>query len=250
MKISGTTFIHNGVEHDYCFEECVRSLLGVCDQVIVVEAASTDNTRAVLESIGDPRLEIVSAEWNPKPLMRAGEVDWTKDLAEIARAKAIHPMNLYVQADEVVHEDDYSLIRSMAESGDAISLHRLNFWTSAFKLAPAGHVCGVDICRLAPRDRKVVWGSEHLEDQGVQCSGIRLFHYGFIRKGSGFRKKSEIMGQNFMGTIDPIIYEYETKGPEALKTCFQENALQPYEGTHPTVAHGWLRERGFLIPKD
>lgn len=245
MKLGGTTFIHNGVEHDYCFEESIRSLLGVCDEVVVVEAASTDDTLKRIQAINDPKIKIVSAPWLQSPLIRETNTDWTKDLAELARSNLTAPMNLYLQGDEVLHEEDYPLIRTLAAQWKPRYFQRLNFWLDDSHLAPHGHVCGHRVCRLAPSDRRVIWGSESLEDSSAQDSDVRIFHYGFIRKGEGFRKKSEIMGKNFIGAIDPIIYNYEKEGPMALKNLFK-GQLIPYTGSHPSIASDWLKEREYL----
>lgn len=248
MNLSGITFIHNAVEYDYCVEECVLSMLGCCDEVIAVEAASTDETRARLEAIAatNPRLRIVSAEWKPGPLSQANNIDWTRDLGEIGRLAAKGNSVLYLNADEVMHEEDYDVIRRMADGSTGWMMPRYNFWMDPQHLVPHGRVCGHILCRLGPRHFPVAWGCEALEPRGVvRPSKVAVYHYGFLRKAVGFRKKSEIMGQNFVGTIDPIIYEVEKEGIKAMRKCWSAEEDIPFNGTHPAVMKPWLVERGY-----
>ena len=249
MQLSGITFIHNGVEHDYCFEEAIWSMLAVCSEVVCVEAGSTDATLEKLWAIqtADARLRIIQTEWLPKPLVRETNTDWTKDLADLARNAAVHPMVLYIQADEVLHEKDSAAIKQMAATGKAYLLRRLNFWVDPWHLVPPGRVCGHYVNRLAPKESPVSWGSEHLVAPHAMMSEVDLFHYGFIRDGAAFRKKSEIMHKNFMGVVDPIIYEAEKHGIAHLRHAWPESELLNYNGSHPQVAKNWLGRHGFDV---
>lgn len=245
MKISGITFIHNGVEFDYCFEEAIRSMLPVCDEVVVVEAESTDETREVLESIDDPKIRIIEAPWKPAPLNSETNTDWTKDLGEIARLAAIHPYVVYVQGDEVLHEKDYGKIRDHANSMRPYFVHRYNFWMDTHRLIPHGKCCGHWVCRLAPRNTKVFYGSESLDPTHAHGTDIGLYHYGFLRKITPFRKKAEIMLPNFCGSMDPRIYQAEKEGIQSFRQYWPAHEDIPFAGTHPAAAHQWLKERGY-----
>lgn len=250
MNLSGFTFIHNAVEFDYCVEECVLSMLGCCDEVIAIEASSTDTTRERLNAIAerDPRLRIITAQWTPAPLSREHNIDWTRDLGEIGRLAALGRSILYLNADEVMHEKDYAEIRRMADGKTSWMLPRYNFWQDPQHLVPHGRVCGHILWRLAPRKCPVAWGCEALEPcRPMSPSEVGVYHYGFIRKPDGFRKKSEIMGQNFIGTIDPIIYEVEKEGIKAMRRCWSPAEDIPFTGTHPALMKPWLTARGYTV---
>lgn len=249
MKLSGITFIHNGVDHDYCFEECLVSMLGICDEVVCVESGSTDETPQKLAYLLNrfDHLKIVQADWKPVPLVKSQNIDWTMDLANLARENATGGMVIYAQADEVLHEKDYTEIRRMTETKRCYTLDRLNFWIDPWHLVPDGRVCGKHICRIAPRRYEIAWGSEHIACNDAEKSAVNLFHYGFIREGSAFRKKSEVMSQNFIGTIDPIIYEAEKHGTKYLRNAWPETELLNFNGSHPHVAKPWLNKHGFDV---
>lgn len=52
-KISGFTFIHNGVEAGYPFVEAIEAVRPSVDEMVVLDMASTDDTRLVLEALRD-----------------------------------------------------------------------------------------------------------------------------------------------------------------------------------------------------
>lgn len=247
MKISGITFIHNGTEHDYCFEESIGSMLGVCDEVVALEASSTDDTLARLKAIADvdPRLKIYPAEWNPAPLNQEAGIDWTKELGEIARTMASHPYIVYLQGDEILHENDYAEIRRCASSMATYFSPRYNFWMDPRHLIPHGRVCGHWIARLAPRECPVLWGSESLDTTDAKPSNVGIYHYGFLRKPEAFRKKAEIMLPAFCGSMDQRVYEVEKEGIKAFRQYWPAEEDLPFKGTHPAAAHQWLTERGY-----
>ncbi len=64
MKVSGFTFIRNGTTLGYPFLASIRSLLPLCDEVIVNVPRSTDDTLAQVRSIGDPKIRIIETEWD------------------------------------------------------------------------------------------------------------------------------------------------------------------------------------------
>ena len=64
MKISGFTFIRNGATLGYPFVASIRSLLPLCDEVIVNVPRSTDDTLEQVKAMGDPRIRIIESAWD------------------------------------------------------------------------------------------------------------------------------------------------------------------------------------------
>ena len=64
VKISGFTFIRNGLALGYPFVPAIRSLLPLCDEIIVNVPRSTDGTLAAVQQIGDPKIRIIESEWD------------------------------------------------------------------------------------------------------------------------------------------------------------------------------------------
>lgn len=106
-KISGYTHTFNCVTGGYPFVESIRSMLGFCDEVIVVDGGSDDGTVEAVEAIGDERIKIERREW-----------DWDEpgmDGMQKAYGRAMCTGEFLWQqdVDEVVHEDDYDKIRQL-----------------------------------------------------------------------------------------------------------------------------------------
>jgi len=111
MFVSGFTFVRNAVKYDYPVEASVRSLLPLVDELIVCLGNSDDTTEALIKSIADPKIKIIHSVWDDS-LREGGRV------LAVETNKALDAVNphadwcIYLQADEVMHEDDYSAIRS------------------------------------------------------------------------------------------------------------------------------------------
>lgn len=110
-KISGYTTVLNGVEQGFPFAESIISMLGFCDEVVVVDGGSTDKTMNVLRNIAESNssLQIYERKW-----------DWNEpgmDGMQKAFARAMCSGQFLWQqdADEVVHEEDYEKIRKLVK---------------------------------------------------------------------------------------------------------------------------------------
>jgi len=66
MKVSGFTFIRNGTLLGYPFMESLKSLLQVCDEVVVAVGNSDDDTLAQVRSLDNPKIRIIETSWNEK----------------------------------------------------------------------------------------------------------------------------------------------------------------------------------------
>jgi len=62
--ISGFTIVRNAVKLDYPIVPAIRSILDLCDEVVVNVGASEDETRDVVVAIGDPRIRVLDTVWD------------------------------------------------------------------------------------------------------------------------------------------------------------------------------------------
>lgn len=107
MKISGFTYIRNGFIYGYPFVESIRSLLPLCDEVIVAVGDSTDHTRETIQDICPEKIKIVDTVWDDN-LREGGKIFAVQ--ANIALDHISGDWGIHLQADEVIHEKDYELI--------------------------------------------------------------------------------------------------------------------------------------------
>lgn len=244
MKVSGTMIVHNGIEGDYCFRESVRSMLAVCDEVVALDADSTDGTMQALVDMAseDSKLNIVSAAWQSSPMGK-----WLSDLTNSARLHCRFDWHLNLQADEVIDPSAAEEIRKSAWLRQGLCMPRLNFWGDHRHVLPNGVCVSSWVYRFAPTRVPSVGDAESLNPVGskYQPSKCRIFHYGFIRKAAGFVAKSIPMQEAFFGTHDPLIDRVPAEGMKVLLESHPMHELLPFSGEHPKVAHDWLKERGY-----
>jgi len=62
--ISGFTIVRNAVTLDYPIVPAIRSILELCDEVVVNVGKSDDDTRDVVAALGDPRIRILDSVWD------------------------------------------------------------------------------------------------------------------------------------------------------------------------------------------
>ncbi|MDQ3427742.1 MAG: glycosyltransferase family 2 protein, partial [Gemmatimonadota bacterium] len=98
-QVSGFTIVRNAVTLDFPLEASIRSILPVCDEVVVNVARSADETLEVVRSIGDPKIRIVETEWD---MTIKNKVLGDETLRAMRACR--YPWGIYIQADEVLHE--------------------------------------------------------------------------------------------------------------------------------------------------
>jgi len=114
MKVAGFTIIKNAVVNDFPILEAIRSILPVVDEMIVLIGDSTDETIALIESIGDPKIKIHHSIWN-KDLRKGGVVLADETNKAFQLIDASFDWAFYIQGDEVVHEKYHPAIRAACE---------------------------------------------------------------------------------------------------------------------------------------
>src|SRR5580658_11259657 len=116
MKISGFTFLRNGQKLGYPFVSSIRSILPLVDEFVIALGPCEDDTEAVLRAIGDPKIRIIPTQWNER--LRS---DYSVKGFVFGQQKTIALYNctgdwaFYLEADEVLHEDDLPKIRAAME---------------------------------------------------------------------------------------------------------------------------------------
>lgn len=102
MKVCGFTFVRNGVKFDYPFEEAIRSILPLCDEVIVAVGNSEDDTLEKVKAI-DPKVTVIETIWDDS-LREGGKVLADETNKAFQFIPSYYDWAFYIQGDEVVHE--------------------------------------------------------------------------------------------------------------------------------------------------
>src|SRR5688572_24256141 len=98
MKVCGFTFIRNAVKYDYPVVEAIMSVLPLCDKFIVVVGNSDDNTRNLIERIGQDKIKIIDSTWD-ETLREGGRVLAEETNKAIDALPDNYDWGFYIQAD-------------------------------------------------------------------------------------------------------------------------------------------------------
>ena len=129
--ISGYTTTRDCIRQAYPFEQCIQSMLGFCDQVVIVDGGSIDGTWERLEelSLEDDRIVISQNErdWNHP---RFAVFDGLQKA--YARSLCTGEWCWQQDSDEIVHENDYDkmheLIKRLPKATDLLALPVVEYW--------------------------------------------------------------------------------------------------------------------------
>jgi glycosyltransferase involved in cell wall biosynthesis len=251
--LSGYVPVRNGLKLDYCFELAVRSLLPICDEVVVCDSDSTDGTKELVESWMEfePRIRLINYPWpNPK-----GDVWMLMKWLNFARKELNFDMQITLDADEVLHPCSYPEIRHAVAEKSCRWFTRFNFWKNAQSLVPEGQVCGRNVVRLGPTELEMV--SDNAEEHPGGEPAIRqratfhpqllIWHLGFLRNPEAFFAKSKVMQQALLNDYDKKLAEAEKTGQPWYELSNGHIQLDAFEGQHPNIVRPWLKERGYAL---
>jgi hypothetical protein len=244
IKLSGFTIVRNAIKLDFPLEASIRSLLPICDEVVVNVGRSEDDTFGLVRSLRDPKIRILETEWN---LSLKNKVLGDETLRAMRACR--HRWGIYIQADEVLHEvgaealaraiEEHDsdgrveglLVRYLHFYGDLDTVARNRRWyrreVRAVRLAPALDIRpyqGAQGFRVGPEHRKI----------RARLTGAEMFHYGWARPAQALRSKRE---------ASQVLYPW-SKDREAGRPLLPWfPGLKKFRGTHPRVAQDWVEAR-------
>jgi len=246
MKVSGFTFLRNGQRLGYPFVASIRSILPLVDEFVIALGPCDDDTEKMVREIGDPKIRIIPTQWNER--MRG---DYSVGGFVYGQQKSIALFNctgdwaFYLEADEVVHENDLPKIRAAMEKHlddprvEALAFDYLHFYGNQNTIAwsPGWYRSEVRILR----NTIPAWGPEGLffvvldtHKRGryprAAHTGATIYHYGWVRNEAEMNLKLS------------KVQKYWTNAPAAAVDYSKIDAsvLKFFSGTHPTVIQDWL----------
>jgi hypothetical protein len=243
VQISGFTIVRNAIKLDFPVVASIRSLLPVCDEVVVNVGRSEDDTLGLVRSIADPKIRIVETEWD---MSRRNTVLGDETLRAMRQCRG--PWGIYIQADEVLAERgavelaeaiqrydgdprvEGLLVRYLHFYGgfDTIATHRRWYRREvrAVRLDPALDIRpyqGAQGFRVGPDHRRI----------RARLTGAEMFHYGWARPAQALREKRE---------LGRTMYPWRD-ADEQRPLLDWVPGIRPFRGTHPVPARDWIEAR-------
>ncbi len=256
MKVSGFTFIRNAVRYDFPVVEAITSTLPVVDEFIVNVGKSDDGTLELIRSIPSDKVRIVESVWD-ESLKKDGLI--YSQQTNIALAHCTGDWALYVQGDEILHEQDLPALASAMKAnlgnravrgllfryfhfmGDYWSLNPWFYHRAVRVIRNDGEVesCGdaVGFHLKATRQYLQSGPKEWLAD-----AGARMFHYGWVKEPKTMLAKKREQVTVYTDRLSPA----DQRQIASEDWIFEEyDILKNFRGTHPAV----MQERVARYPK-
>lgn len=247
MKISGFTFCRNAVKYDYPVVESITSALPLCDEFIVNVGRCDDGTLELIQSIRDSRIKIIESVWD-ESLRKDGLI--YSHQTNIALNHCKGDWAFYIQADEVVHEDDLPVLRHAMQRHlgnpvvKGLLFRYLHFIADYWSLNPWFYHKAVRIIRnngeiescgdavgfhFKPTQQYLQSGPK----AWLEYSGARMFHYGWVKDPKTMLAKVKEQVSVYHGNHPP---------PQQARLYTQEAfqyddyaVLKDFRGRHPSV---------------
>lgn len=257
--IGGYMFISKGIEFDYPFIEAIESLLPVCDQIAVTFFTDED-------------YELFKQKFPNEPKIKTCKLDQRRFDESVGKERLSLWQNFtknmlttewqfLLQADEILHENSYDLIRLAVERDDqeAFIVRRVNLWGDQYhyinypKLIAEGRAGELPCSNHTGRLAKIKYDSwndgESLDAPFCHDyeESIITFHVGFIRDKRKMVQGKMVMQRDIfaLGYFDPR-FQHDTDhndGKFDPYTRFSREDLLPIKWRLPKTIQKWCEER-------
>jgi len=250
MKISGFTFIRNAVLYDYPIVESIKSILPLCDEIIVAVGKSDDETLTLIQSIPSKKIKIIETEWDLS-LREGGQVlaeETNKALAEVSKDS---DWCFYIQGDEVVHEKYHGTIKQAMikwkddENVEGLLFKYLHFYGSYSYVGDSRKWYRREI-RVIKNNKSI---SSYKDAQGFRLNMQKLkvkeidayiYHYGWVKPPE--QQSAKI--RNFLSHWHKDDYIKKNQPNDAFDYSTIDS-LRNFEASHPKVMQNRIEQKNW-----
>jgi len=244
VKVSGFTFLKNGVKLGYPFVQSIKSALPLVDEFVIALGPCDDDTEAQINAIGDSKIRIIHTQWCENMRDRGYIYGQQKMIAQF---NCTGDWCLYIEGDEVLHQDEIENIRSrMAKYKEVDEVEAMFF--DFFHFYGDTNTLGISGYRRAPRIIKssvrsyapdglffvVMDKNKKGRYPRAVHAGGSVYHYGHVRPKSKMAQKVTDVGQ-YWGDDDA---QFDGYGQ------IDSAVLRPFTGTHPAIMQEWVANEG------
>jgi hypothetical protein len=256
MKVCGFTIVRNAIKYSYPVVESIKSILPLCDQMVVAVGNSDDGTIDMIKSIDSAKIVIIETVWDDT-LKEGGRVLAMETNKALDAIPDDFDWCFYIQADEVVHEKFHPIIlREMERRVDqpdveGLLFNYLHFW-GTYDYVGVGREWYRREIRVIRNDTRI---RSYKDAQGFRIDNQKLnvkhidayiYHYGWVRPPDTV--KSKMINFN-------TLYFTGKKLEEKLDkvTNFDYSAIDAvsiFNGTHPKVMEDLVNRLNWHVQFD
>jgi glycosyltransferase involved in cell wall biosynthesis len=257
MFVSGFTIARNVIKYDYPVLEAIRSILPLCDELIVAVGKSDDDTLELIRSIADSKIKIIETVWDDA-LREGGRVLALETDKAYAAINPKADWCFYIQADEVIHEQYYDAIRAeMVRWKDDVRVEGLlfgynHFYGSFDYLADSRKWYRREIRIVRKNERihsyKDAQGFRNSDNTKLRVKAIDAFvyHYGWVKPPEAQQAKQESFHKmwhddSWMEKNIPRVNQFDYS---------QIDSLAHFTGTHPQVMQARVKRQNWKFDVD
>ncbi len=252
MKISAFTFLRNAQILAYPFVESIQSILPIVDEYIIVLGPCEDNTEKMLKDIGSTKIKIIPTQWNEHMNTKGFVYGQQKS---IALFNCTGDWAFYLEADEVVHEDDlpgikYSMEKYLHDSNvEALVFDYIHFYgnKNTYAWSPGWYRREVRIIKnnipcWAPDGLffTIIKSKKRGRYPRAALTDATIYHYGWIRSEKQMNMKLKKVEKYWRATVSPEVKYSEIDGA----------ILKGFKGSHPKVIQAWLPDDEGIFKPD
>ncbi len=254
MKVAGFTFIRNAVKYGYPIKEAILSILDLCDKVFVAVGDSEDDTLHLVKNINPSKIEIIPTIWDDS-LKKGGAVLAKETNKAFAAIPNEYDWCIYIQGDEMMHEDDFPVIRKAMVDNlndkriDGLLFKYFHFYGSYDYIATSSDWYRHEI-RIIKNDKSIysyrdAQGFRKISNKklNVKALDATIYHYGWVRP-------PEIMLEKIRSFKK--LYSNNETTPE-IQGSFdysQIDKLDLFKGQHPHVIQELIKNKNWRFEKD
>ena len=257
MFVSGFTIVRNAIRFDYPIVEAIKSILPLCDEVVVAVGKSEDETLQLIKSINDSKIKIIETIWDDS-LREGGKVlaAETNKAYDAISEKA--DWCFYIQGDEVMHEKHLPTIKSEMEKWKDDTrveglLFKYTHFYGSYDFVGDSRKWYREEIRIVRKKKEI---RSYKDAQGfrksdnsklvVQPINAFVYHYGWVKPPAAMQAKQESFHKmwhddKWMKENIPVAKEFDYS---------QIDSLAKFAGTHPIVMQERVQKQNWKFDFD
>jgi len=258
MKVYGFTFIRNAIKYDYPIVEAIRSILPICDKVIVAVGDSEDGTLSLIQDIDAKKIEIIHTQWDDS-LREGGKVLAVETDKAFQHIPEDVDWAFYIQGDEVIHEKYLPEVKDAMTrylknpEVDGLLFKYLHFYGSYDYVGVSSNWYRHEI-RVVRNNKNIYsyrdaqgFRKNNNEKLKVKPIDAYIYHYGWVREPESMQRKQETF-KKYWHDDDWV----EKNVVKADEFDYSKNIteLTKFEGDHPQIMKDRLERINWQFEMD